>query len=111
MTAAHAVSQLSGDASTSPWRIVWARVSSTGRVRTGRSRMNRAIARTRSTSNRIVMAEIMPRGHILPTVAGLPTYIDILPVLWETAEMLEDVVVLALPGVAPFELGVVCEVF
>ncbi|HYN75867.1 MAG TPA: helix-turn-helix domain-containing protein [Candidatus Limnocylindria bacterium] len=44
-------------------------------------------------------------------MAGLTPFIDILPSLCQTAAVLDDVVVLALPGVAPFELGVVCEVF
>jgi transcriptional regulator GlxA family with amidase domain len=54
-------------------------------------------------------------------VAEKTYYLDFLPTLWHTAEMtaigipdgarLDNVVVLAPQGVAPFELGVLCEVF
>ena len=45
---------------------------------------------------------------MLPTVADLPAISRFLPV--EVA-MLKKIVLLAIPGVAPFEFGVVCEVF
>lgn len=44
-------------------------------------------------------------------VAVLPYYLDFLPTWGDTGTVLRDVAVLALDGVAPFELGVLCEVF
>ena len=46
-----------------------------------------------------------------PPVADLTYPIDFLPFLCDTCEVLTDVVALVLPGVASFELGVLCEVF
>lgn len=51
------------------------------------------------------------RIEFLPPVAVQPECLDILPELGDTAGMLQNVAVLALDGVTPFELGVVCEVF
>jgi transcriptional regulator GlxA family with amidase domain len=44
-------------------------------------------------------------------VAVQPQSIEILPTLWQTGRVLRTVAALVLPGVSPFELGVVCEVF
>lgn len=41
----------------------------------------------------------------------MPECIDFLPLLWHARGVLTSVAVIALPGVAPFELGVLCEVF
>src|SRR5450631_3575731 len=49
--------------------------------------------------------------HITPRVADMTSVIDILPRLRHTGAVLENVAVLVLDGVAPFELGVLCEVF
>ena len=38
-------------------------------------------------------------------------FVGFLPTLWKTPGMLRSAVALVLPGTAPFELGVVCEVF
>jgi len=38
-------------------------------------------------------------------------FVKIPPVRWHTGEVLRSVAAVALPGVAPFELGVLCEVF
>lgn len=54
---------------------------------------------------------IMTGVDIQPPVAELPTYIDILPVLWHTPTVLRNVAVLVLDGFAPFEFGVLCEAF
>src|SRR5215813_15338403 len=52
-----------------------------------------------------------PRSMPRRTVAGLPLSIDFLPLSDYYEAMLERVAVLASDGVAPFELGVICEVF
>lgn len=44
-------------------------------------------------------------------MAGLPAAIDILPEIWQTDGMLRNVAAVVLDGVAPFELGVLCEAF
>lgn len=44
-------------------------------------------------------------------MADLTLFIDFLPILCHAAGMLRTVAVIALPRVAPFELGVLCEVF
>ena len=49
--------------------------------------------------------------RMLPRVAGLTHSLDFLPILGHREPVLSDVVALAPPHVAPFELGVVCEVF
>jgi transcriptional regulator GlxA family with amidase domain len=41
----------------------------------------------------------------------MPTSVDLLPVSWHGGLMLTNVAVLAYEGVAPFELGVLCEAF
>jgi transcriptional regulator GlxA family with amidase domain len=41
----------------------------------------------------------------------MPTYVDLLPLSWQGGRMLTNVAVLAFEGVAPFELGVLCEAF
>ena len=64
-------------------------------------------------------AEDCEEGHgrkcasndFLPPVAVRPQCLDILPELDDTSRMLKNVAVLALDGITPFELGVVCEVF
>jgi AraC family transcriptional regulator, transcriptional activator FtrA len=48
---------------------------------------------------------------ITPRVAEMTSAIDFLPTLRQSGHMLENVAVLVLDGVAPFELGVLCEVF
>lgn len=44
-------------------------------------------------------------------MAGVPPSIDFLPMPCQTLRMLRSVAAVVLPGVSPFELGVVCEVF
>src|SRR5829696_1921997 len=39
----------------------------------------------------------------------MPATLDILPNLWQAGPMLTNVAVIAFDGVAPFELGVLCE--
>ncbi|MCU1432142.1 MAG: AraC family transcriptional regulator [Actinotalea sp.] len=46
-----------------------------------------------------------------PLVAGSPPSVDFRPSLCETRQVLRSVAVIVLPGVAPFELGVACEIF
>lgn len=41
----------------------------------------------------------------------MPSFVDIPPELWHPGRVLRSVAVLVLPNVAPFELGVACEVF
>ena len=48
---------------------------------------------------------------IPPLVADMPGLLDILPDLGHTTEVLRDIAAVVVDGVAPFELGVVCEVF
>jgi len=50
-------------------------------------------------------------GQIPPPVAEKTQYIDFLPAVGDARPVLSDVAVLVTDGVAPFELGVVCEVF
>lgn len=52
-----------------------------------------------------------PLVEILPRVAALTRSVEFLPQLWHHRRMLESVAVIVVPGVAPFELGVACEVF
>jgi transcriptional regulator GlxA family with amidase domain len=47
----------------------------------------------------------------LPRVAGKPTSVDFLPCLWHAGRVIRNVAVIAHEGVAPFELGVLCEAF
>jgi transcriptional regulator GlxA family with amidase domain len=42
-------------------------------------------------------------------MAEVPSYLDFLPSLWQAGGMLTNVAVLVYDGVAPFELGVLCE--
>ncbi len=49
--------------------------------------------------------------EILPPVAVVPVALDILPFPSHTRQMLRDVAVVVFDGVAPFELGVLAEVF
>jgi transcriptional regulator GlxA family with amidase domain len=42
-------------------------------------------------------------------VAEVPPYLDFLPTLWQAGRVLKNVAVLVYDGVAPFELGVLCE--
>jgi transcriptional regulator GlxA family with amidase domain len=44
-------------------------------------------------------------------VAGLPLFLDLLPLFWHAVVMLNSVAVLVYDGVAPFELGMLCEAF
>jgi transcriptional regulator GlxA family with amidase domain len=44
-------------------------------------------------------------------VAVTTLFVDFLPRMWHPGAVLRSVAVVALPGVAPFELGVLCEVF
>jgi hypothetical protein len=44
-------------------------------------------------------------------VAVVTLSINILPTLWHDVTVLKDIAVVVLDGFAPFELGVVCEVF
>lgn len=48
---------------------------------------------------------------MLPPVAGRTGFLDILPTSGQTGPVLTDVAVVVMDGVAPFELGVLCEVF
>ena len=54
---------------------------------------------------------ILPLIALPPPVADLTHPVDFLPFLCDTGRVLTDVVALVLPGVASFELGVLCEVF
>jgi transcriptional regulator GlxA family with amidase domain len=47
--------------------------------------------------------------HYLPRVAEKPLCIDFLPILWQDGAVIENVAVIVYDGIAPFELGVVCE--
>ena len=42
-------------------------------------------------------------------MAEVPPYLDFLPTFWQDETVLKNVAVLVYPGVAPFELGVLCE--
>ena len=42
-------------------------------------------------------------------MAEVPSYLDFLPSLWQAGGMLTNVAVVVYDGVAPFELGVLCE--
>jgi transcriptional regulator GlxA family with amidase domain len=59
----------------------------------------------------VSMAVILGCIDAVPPVAGVPLYIDIQPIPWHPERMLTSVAVPLLDGVAPFELGVLCEVF
>ena len=57
------------------------------------------------------MAETIALRDILPPVAVTTVVLDMLPRSGHTSDMLRDVAVVVLDDVAPFELGVLCEVF
>ena len=57
------------------------------------------------------MAESLRPARIAPRVAELTSTVDIPPPRADAGRMLRSVAAIVLPNVAPFELGVACEVF
>lgn len=64
-----------------------------------------------SESQHDVHGRILALIDMPPRVAGLPQCVDMLPAPCDTRLVLGSVAAIALPGITPFELGVVCEIF